>query len=274
MNHDEIRTAAQVIADRSGRDAHRVAVVLGSGLGEYAAKLPEAVQIPYRDLAGFPVPQVEGHAGSLVSATAGAAPVLVLSGRVHAYEGWTLDEVVFGVRVAVACGAETVVLTNAAGGVGERLMPGDLVLIRDHINLAARNPLVGRNDDRLGPRFPDMSTVYPAELRDLARRIGHRVGVDLREGVYAWFLGPSYETPAEVQMAKALGADLVGMSTVPEAIAARHMGARVLGISLVTNLAAGISPTPLSHEEVTETAAAARGRFTALLDGLLPELTR
>lgn len=272
MNYDDIGAAAALLARRTGRASHPLALVLGSGLGGYAAALPGAITIPYRDVPGFPVPAVEGHTGSVVSATIAGGPVLVFAGRVHAYEGWGLDEVVFGVRTAVASGAGTVVLTNAAGGVGDGLEPGDLVLIRDHLNLAARNPLVGVNDDRLGPRFPDMSSVYPESLRAVARRVGDEVGVPLREGVYAWFLGPSYETPAEIQMAKRLGADLVGMSTVPEAIAARHMGARILGISLVTNLAAGISPTPLSHAEVTETADAARDRFTRLLDALLPAL--
>lgn len=272
MNYDEVRAAADVIAARSGRDAHRVALVLGSGVGDYAAQLPNALAIPYGDVPGFPVPAVEGHAGNVVSAEIAGTAVLVLAGRVHAYEGWSLDQVVFGVRTAVASGAGIVVLTNAAGGAGDGMLPGDLVLIRDHINLAARNPLAGANDDRLGPRFPDMSCVYPEELRSVARRIGDEVGVPLREGVYAWFLGPSYETPAEVQMAKRLGADLVGMSTVPEAVAARHMGARILGISLVTNLAAGISAAPLSHEEVQETARAARERFTRLIDALLPAL--
>jgi purine-nucleoside phosphorylase len=199
-------------------------------------------------------------------------PVMILAGRVHTYEGWDLSDVVFAVRTAVLSGCSRIALTNAAGGVGEGLEPGDLVLIRDHINLTGRNPLTGLNDPRLGPRFPDMSEVYPAPIRSRAVAIGERVGVPLKEGVYAWFLGPSYETPAEVQMAKRLGADLVGMSTVPEAIAARHMGAAVLGISLVTNLAAGISKTPLSHEEVTATAEAARERFTRLLDALLPAL--
>jgi len=164
------------------------------------------------------------------------------------------------------------VLTNSAGGLGAGMAPGDLVLIRDHINLSGRNPLVGTNDDRLGPRFPDMSAVYPAELRRLAHTAAAQAGVELKEGVYAWFLGPSYETPSEVEMARRLGADLVGMSTVPEAIAVRHMGGQVLGISLVTNLAAGISPVPLSHEEVQRTAAAARERSTRLLDALLPAL--
>ena len=272
MTYEAITAAAADIARRTGRPSHRLAVVLGSGLSAYAASLPGAVEVPYREIPGFPIPKVEGHSGSLFSADLGGAGVMILAGRVHSYEGWDLSDVVFAVRTAVASACATVVLTNAAGGVGDGMAPGDLVLIRDHVNLTARNPLAGPNDDRLGPRFPDMSSVYPGELRDLARRVGRRVGVTLGEGVYAWFPGPSYETPAEVQMAKRLGADLVGMSTVPEAIAVRHMGGRVLGISLVTNLAAGISPTPLSHEEVTATADAARERFTRLLDALLPEL--
>jgi len=272
MSYEELQAAAAAIRERTGRPAHQVAVVLGSGLGDYAAALPGAVAVPYSEIPGFPVPRVEGHGGTLISARPEGKAVLVLSGRVHTYEGWPLDKVVFAVRAAVLCGCRVVVLTNAAGGAGDGLEPGDLVLIKDHINLTTRNPLVGANDDRLGPRFPDMSAVYPEELRQAAHRAAEGAGVPLKEGVYAWLLGPSYETPAEVQMAKRLGADLVGMSTVPEAIAARHMGARVLGISLVTNLAAGISPVPLSHEEVQQTAAAARGRFTALLDTLLPAL--
>jgi purine-nucleoside phosphorylase len=273
MSYEELQTAAAVVAERTGRPAHRVAVVLGSGLGDYAAGLPGAVRVPYADLPGFPVPRVEGHGGTLYSVEPEGNPVMILSGRVHTYEGWPLDKVVFAVRTAVLCGCRIVVLTNAAGGAGEGLAPGDLVLIRDHINLAGRNPLVGANDERLGPRFPDMSTVYPAELRRVAREAAARAGVELKQGVYAWFLGPSFETPAEVQMACRLGADLVGMSTVPEAIAVRHMGGQVLAISLVTNLAAGISPLPLSHEEVQQTGEAARGRFTALLDALLPALS-
>lgn len=274
MTYEAIAQAAAAIAERTGRPSHRVAVVLGSGLSGYGATLPAVTEVPYADIPGFPVPRVEGHTGSLYSAEMGGEAVMVLAGRVHTYEGWDMDDVVFAVRTAVMSGCGIVVLTNAVGGSGDGMAPGDLVLIRDHINLAARSPLIGINDARLGPRFPDMSTVYPAELRDLARRVGDRVGITLGEGVYAWFLGPAYETPAEVQMAKRLGADLVGMSTVPEALAIRHMGGRVLGISLVSNLAAGISPHPLSHQEVTATADAARGRFTRLLDGLLPELAR
>ena len=273
MNYEAVRRAAGVIAEKTGRPEHKVAIVLGSGLAPYAKSLPGAVEVPYAAIPGFPLPKVEGHGGSLFSAQPGEVPVLCYSGRVHTYEGWEMDEVVFGVRTAVAAGCTTVILTNAAGGAGDGLEPGDLVLLRDHLNLAARNPLVGLNEERLGPRFPDMSDTYPEDLRETARRVAAEAGVTLKEGVYAWFLGPTFETPAEVQMAKRLGADLVGMSTVPEAIAARHMGARLLGISLVTNLAAGISPVPLSHEEVQETADEARERFTAVVDGLLKTLT-
>lgn len=271
MTYEALSAAADHIRARTGRE-HGVAIVLGSGLSGHASALPNAISLPYEEIPGFPVPKVEGHSGTLVSAAFDEGGILAFAGRVHTYEGWDMADVVFGVRTAMLAGCHTVVLTNAAGGCGDGLEPGDLVVIRDHLNLTARNPLAGPNDDRLGPRFPDMSDVYTAELRGVAREVAARVDVAVKEGVYAWFLGPSYETPAEVQMAKRLGADLVGMSTVPEAIAVRHMGGRVVGISLVTNLAAGISPVPLSHEEVTETAAAARGRFTALVDALLPAL--
>jgi purine-nucleoside phosphorylase len=272
MSYEAIQEAKTAIAAATGRREHRAAIVLGSGLSTYAASLPGAVEIAYRDIPNFPVPQVEGHSGSLFSAEFAGNPVLVLAGRVHAYEGWDLSDVVFAVRTAIASGCSTIALTNAAGGLGDDMASGDLVLLSDHLNVTGRNPLMGPNDDRLGPRFPDMSEVYSKDLRDLARLVAHEVDVELGEGVYAWFLGPSYESPAEVQMAKTMGADMVGMSTVPEAIAARHMGAEVMGMSLVTNLAAGISPTPLSHGEVTEAANEARGRFTRLLDGLLPRL--
>jgi len=272
MTYETIQEARAAIAIATGREEHRVAIVLGSGLGGYAGGLPDAVEIPYSEIPGFPVPKVEGHSGSLFSAELKGAAVMILAGRVHAYEGWDLTDVVLAVRTAVASGCSTIALTNAAGGLGAGMTAGDLVLISDHLNLTARTPLMGPNDDRLGPRFPDMTEVYSETLRAIARQAGEEVGVGLTEGVYAWFLGPSYESPAEVQMAKGMGADLVGMSTVPEAIAARHMGAEVLGISLVTNMAAGISGSPLSHEEVTATADEARDRFTSLIDGLLPRL--
>lgn len=274
MNFDELEAAVTAIKKHTGRDRHDAALVLGSGLSEYAGGLPGAIEIPYGEIPGFPVPRVEGHAGSLYSvALEEGGTALVFAGRVHYYEGWPFDKIVFGVRTAALAGCSVVVLTNAAGGVNADYSPGDLVLINDHINLTATNPLMGQNDERLGPRFPDLTDLYSPELRRLAIEVGAEVDVALGQGVYAWFTGPSYETPAEIRMVKTMGGDLVGMSTVPEAVALRHMGAEVMGISLVTNMAAGISPTPLSHEEVTEVAAEARERFTRLLDALLPRLT-
>lgn len=272
MSYEQLAAAASAIAGATGRDRHDTALVLGSGLSGYAATLPDAIEVPYEQIPGFPVPKVAGHAGSLLSAEVGGRAILAFAGRVHTYEGWDLTEVVFGVRAAAITGVRTVLLTNAAGGCGEGLEPGDLVAIRDHLNLTARNPLTGPNDDRLGPRFPDLSQVYSQRVRSVIADVFAESGIPYKEGVYAWFLGPSYETPAEVQMAKRMGADLVGMSTVPEAIALRHMGVEVGGISLVTNLAAGISATPLSHAEVTETAERARTTFTSVLDLLLPRL--
>ncbi len=271
MDYDALVAASQTISAATGR-SHEVAVVLGSGLSDYAATLPDRREVVYSEIPGFPVPAVAGHAGTAVSAAFPAGNALVLAGRVHLYEGWSPAEIVFGVRAAVLAGCRTVILTNAAGGAGSNLEPGDLVVITDHISLTGRTPLLGPNDDRLGPRFPDMSEVYSRRLRALAHDVAARAQVALKEGVYTWFTGPAYETPAEVEMARRVGGDLVGMSTVPEAIAARHMGAEVLGLSLVTNLAAGISPTPLSHDDVKEAAAAASGRVTAVLDGLLTTL--
>ena len=267
-----LHAAAVVIAARTGVDSHDAAVVLGSGLSDYARNLQGTIEILYEDIPGFPVPQVVGHGGVLLSVPIGDKRLLVLSGRVHAYEGWRMSEVVFGVRAAVSTGVRNVMLTNAAGGVADQLSPGDLVIISDHLNLTGRSPLRGPNDDRIGPRFPDMSEVYSIGLRSDLADVFREVGVEPHEGVYAWFPGPSFETPAEVRMAGILGADLVGMSTVPEAIAARHMGANVIAVSLVTNLAAGISPTPLSHDEVTATGARAASTFGSILDRFLPIL--
>lgn len=251
----------------------KVALVLGSGLGDYADRLSDARSIGYDQL-GFPSSGVIGHKGRLVY---GRPPgtgleVLAMQGRIHAYEGHSLQTVVLPVRALVRAGCEVVLLTNAAGGIASGLSPGQLVLLRDHLNLMGDSPLRGPNDARLGPRFPDMSVVYDRALRSVAERVAAALKQVLPSGVYAGCLGPQYETPAEIRMLRGLGADLVGMSTVPEAIAARHMGARVLGISCVTNLAAGISSQPLSHDEVTETAAHARADFIRLLDGILAEL--
>lgn len=272
MNYAELQAAAALIAERTGREKHDVALVLGSGLSDFAASLPDAIEIPYGELPGFAVPKVAGHGGSLFSAEVGDGAALVFAGRVHYYEGWPLDKVVAGVRTAVMAGAGTVVLTNAAGGVNPAFSPGDLVLISDHLNLTAANPLIGTNDDRLGTRFPDLTGLYSSDLRSLAKEVAEGVEVQLQEGVYAWLTGPSYETPAEIQMVNRMGGDLVGMSTVPEAIAVRHMGSKVMGISLCTNLAAGISATPLSHDEVKEVAGLAHDKFTRLLHELLPRL--
>ena len=274
MSYEDLHEAARAIATVTGRVRHEAAVVLGSGLSDYATSLDGAVEVPYDQIPHFPTPRVEGHAGSLFSVEVDGRAVLLFAGRVHTYEGWDLSDVVFGARTAAASGCHTVVLTNAAGGIREGLEPGSLVAIRDHINMTGRNPLVGDNDDRLGTRFPDLSAVYDTTVRSLIEDAADAAGVQYSEGVYAWLLGPSYETPAEIQMLKLVGADLVGMSTVPEAIALHHMGVRVGGISLVTNLAAGISESPLSHEEVTETANIARDKFTGLLDELLPRIVR
>jgi purine-nucleoside phosphorylase len=258
--------------------APRVGLVLGSGLGPYADGLADRVAVPYHEIPGFPVSAVEGHAGNLVYGRAGARhsarglEVLALQGRVHYYEGHDLATVVFPVRALVAAGCRALVITNAAGGIDASYRPGDLVILADHLNLLAASPLRGDNDPSLGPRFPDMTHAYDPELRAIAADAARELGLTPRAGVYAGLPGPSYETPAEIRMLRALGADLAGMSTVPEVIAARHMGARVLGISCVTNLAAGISREKLSHAEVTETAARVQGTFAALVDRVLARL--
>lgn len=263
---DRVADLEQAIAAAAGH--HQVAVVLGSGFGAFRQSI-EGTVIPYAQLPGMPLPGAVGHTGEMVSTSIGGKPTLLFSGRVHAYEGHPIDQVVMAVRAAVLNGCSSIVLTNAAGGCGPGQSPGDLVLITDHLNLAGVNPLVGPNDDRMGPRFPDMSEVYSIRMRTIARQVAAEMDLPVGEGVYAWFLGPMYETPAEVRMARALGAQLVGMSTVPEAIAAHHMGAEVLAISLVTNLAAGISATPLSSDEVMATAAATAARFVPFLGELL-----
>jgi purine-nucleoside phosphorylase len=251
-----------------------VALVLGSGLGAFADTLAGAVGIPYADIPGMPVSAVPGHAGRLVIGAAEGLRCVVMQGRVHLYEGYDASEVVFGLRLMVGLGARVVIVTNAAGGVNPALEPGDLMLIEDHLNLTGRNPLVGPNDETLGPRFPDMSEAYDPVLRRVARAVAAELGIPLRSGVYASVLGPSYETPAEIRMMQRLGADAVGMSTVLETIAARHAGARVLGISCITNKGAGLSRHVLSHAEVQQTADRVRDRFVGLLRGVLTAIAR
>lgn len=248
-------------------------VVLGSGLAGFAERLERPTVIPYAEIPAFPVSKVAGHPGRLVvgelPSDGGRVVVAAMQGRVHAYEGWSAEEVAFGARVLCGLGVRLVVLTNAAGGVNPSFVPGDLVRITDHLNLSGVNPLVGENDDRLGPRFPDLSEAYDRRLGALLHEAAASVGVPLRAGVYACVLGPSYETPAEVRMLRALGADMVGMSTVPEAIAARHMGVPVAGLSVVTNLAAGLSRRPLSHEEVAQTGERVKDRLATVLRAFL-----
>jgi purine-nucleoside phosphorylase len=247
----------------------RVALVLGSGLGAFADTLEGATKIPYTEIPSMPVSGVVGHAGNLVFGRAEGLDVVAMQGRVHLYEGHPPADVVFGARLMIRMGALVVIITNAAGGANPTFVPGDLMLIEDHLNLTGQSSLTGHNDDALGPRFPDMSAAYDPGLRALALEAASAAGFQMVRGIYAGNLGPAYETPAEVRMAQRLGADAVGMSTVLETIAARHMGARVLGISCITNKAAGLSPTPLDHAEVEENARAARGRFVSLLRGVL-----
>ncbi len=253
----------------------RAGVVLGSGLGAFAERLGRPAVILYREIPEFPLAGVEGHAGRLVlgeaSGPAGPVPVAVMQGRLHGYEGHRPEEVAYGVRVLCLLGAEELALTNAAGGIRADLEPGDLVRITDHIDLSGQNPLRGPNDERLGPRFPDLTSAYDPALGERLEAAARRLGAKLGRGVYACMPGPSYETPAEVRMLRGLGADLVGMSTVPEVIAARHMGVPVVGISLVANRAAGLSARPLSHEEVTAAGEKAGGRLADLLLAFLAE---
>ncbi len=252
--------------------APRTAVVLGSGLGAFADTVDGGLSIAYQDIPGWPRSTAVGHAGKLVFGTLGGVPIAVMSGRAHLYEGHSMEKVVFGVRALGRLGARSMVFTNAAGGINLAYGQGSLVLISDHINLQGANPLAGPNDDSLGPRFPDMSDAYDAGFRALAKEAGRRLGVELPEGVYAGLTGPSYETPAEIRYLRAIGADLVGMSTVPEVIAARHMGVRCLAISCVTNMAAGILPQKIDHQEVLETGARVRGTLVALLGAVVPAL--
>jgi purine-nucleoside phosphorylase len=249
-----------------------IGVVLGSGLGAFADELSGRVDIPYASIPGWPGSTAVGHAGKLILGQIGGVNVAVMAGRAHLYEGYTPAQVTYGVRVLRSLGVHSMVFTNAAGGINLTLERGGLVLISDHINLQGCNPLVGPNDDSLGPRFPDMSDAYARQYRDVAKRVAAELCIPIGEGVYAAMLGPSYETPAEIRYLRTIGADVVGMSTVPEAIVANHMGMKVLGISCVTNMAAGILPQKINHEEVLETGAMVRDTLVRFLKALVPRL--
>ena len=257
-----------------GKDDRRpeVVVVLGSGLGFIGDEAQDATYVEYGKIPGFPVSTVEGHKGRLVIGTLAGRVCAIMQGRFHHYEGYSLAEVAFPLRALLGLGERNLIITNAAGGINTGFVPGDLMLIADHINLMTDNPLVGPNDPSLGPRFPDMTEAYDPAFRALARAIGRKQGIGLKEGVYGAMGGPSYETPAEIRMLRLLGADAVGMSTVPEVIAASHMGARILGISCITNMGSGILPRKLDHAEVTETAERVKVKFGTLVKAIIERM--
>lgn len=262
---ERIRAAYEYIRSQTSA-APEVGLVLGSGLGEFCDQLENPQVIPFSAIPHFPVSTVSGHDGAFVFGAFGGRPVVALRGRVHYYEGYSQQEITMPTRVMAKLGVKTLVLTNAAGGVNLDFSAGCLMLISDHINYSGMNPLIGPNLDEFGPRFPDMSDIYTKSLRDKLKPLAARAGIDLKEGVYVMFSGPSYETPAEVRLARAMGGDAVGMSTVPEAIAARHSGIQVVGVSCITNMAAGVLDRPLDHAEVVETAERVKGQFTRLLE--------
>src|SRR6267154_2993571 len=250
----------------------QIGLVLGSGLGAFADDLTEAVRIPYAHIPTFPRSTAIGHAGQLVIGKSGDVPIAVMQGRVHLYEGYSAAEIAFPTRVLGRMGIRALILTNAAGGINVEYGQGALVILRDHINLQGQNPLTGANDERFGPRFPDMTYTYAKRYREIALEEAKKLSIPPREGVYAALAGPSYETPAEIRYLRTIGADLVGMSTVPEAIAARHMGMKFLAISCVTNMAAGILPQKLTHQEVMDTGERVKDTLASLLRAVIPQL--
>ena len=268
---DQITAAAEYLLKKVAlRPA--IALVLGSGLGDYADTLEDAVKIPYGEIPNFPQPTVEGHAGAFVFGKKQGKPVVVAQGRVHYYEGLPMQEITLPIRVLAALGVKTLVLTNAAGGVNLRYKPGTLMLISDHINFSGANPLIGPNLEKFGPQFPDVSDLYTADLREKIKIRAAEAGISLEEGVYLMCSGPNYETPAEIRAFRTLGADAVGMSTVPEALVAGHSGMDVVGVSCITNMAAGVLPVKLNHAEVVETAARVHDEFYRLVDVILQVL--
>jgi purine-nucleoside phosphorylase len=269
--YDQVEEAVDAIRSRVP-EVPEIAIVLGSGLGDFASALDDAASMAYGDLPHWPASRVLGHEGRLAIGRSRGKLIAALAGRSHAYEGHDLQTVTFAVRVLGVLGVKTLILTNAAGGVNTGFLRGALMVIDDHINLLGNNPLAGPNDERFGPRFPDMTEVYSQRLRRIADEAGRELGLVLPHGVYVALLGPSYETPAEIRYLRTIGADAVGMSTVPEAIVARQMGMEVLGLSCISNMAAGVLPQPLHHDEVLETTRRVRGQFIALLEGILDRL--
>ena len=266
MNELKILENAAAKLKEAGADKARIGLILGSGLGDYAESLENKRYIPYEEIEGFPVSGVVGHKSRFVVGEKEGKTVIAMQGRFHFYEGYPQSLLTLGVRTMKLLGVEKLLVTNAAGGVNKSYHAGSLMLISDHINLSGTNPLIGKNLDQFGPRFPDLSNAYDKHLRMVLKEVASREGITLEEGVYLMMSGPCYETPAEIRMARAIGADAVGMSTVPEVIAAAHCGIKTVGISLITNMAAGVLDQPLSHEEVTETANKASKEFSRLVD--------
>lgn len=267
---EKIKQAASFIREK-GVGEIEIGLILGSGLGELGDEVENAIQIPYETIPNFPTSTVEGHAGQLVYGTLGGKKVLAMQGRLHYYEGYSLEMVTFPVRVMKALGIHSVIVTNAAGGLNLDFTPGELMLITDQINFTGVNPLIGPNDNEMGVRFTDMSQAYDKEYQEIVRNVAKEMNLDLKEGVYMGFTGPTYETPAEIKMARVIGADAVGMSTVPEVIVARHSGLRVIGVSCITNLAAGMQAS-LNHAEVVETTERVKESFKTLVKNILASI--
>jgi purine-nucleoside phosphorylase len=273
MNLEKIQSATDFLKGKYSK-APKIGLILGSGLGVLADEIENPVKIPYNEIPDFPISTVEGHAGQLVFGILEGVEVVAMQGRFHFYEGYGMDQVTFPVRVMKELGVDMLIVTNAAGGVNESFEAGDLMIISDHINFTGANPLIGPNDTKFGPRFPDMSEAYTKELRSAAKEIAARLNMNVKEGVYFGFSGPVYETPAEIRMVRTLGGDAVGMSTVPEVIVARHGGMKVLGISCITNMAAGILDQPLSHEEVIETTERVKANFLLYIKEIVKSIAK
>lgn len=273
MNRETMEQAAKYLQSKY-KQTPKIGLILGSGLGVLADEIENPVKIPYNEIPNFPVSTVEGHAGQLVFGTLKGTDVVAMQGRFHFYEGYSLDKVTFPVRVMKEIGVETLIVTNAAGGINESFEPGDLMILSDHLNNMGQNPLIGANDPKLGVRFPDMSQTYDKGLREIAKNVAAELSISVREGVYVANTGPTYETPAEVRSLRILGGDAVGMSTVPEVIVARHTGLKVLGLSCISNMAAGILDQPLSHDEVIETTEKVKDNFLNLVKKIVESITK
>ena len=271
MMEDRLLKCKKIIREKTDF-VPEIAIVLGSGLGNYAEKMEVAAEISYTEIEGFPVSTVAGHDGKFLFGYIGEKAVVMMKGRVHYYEGYEMEDVVLPIRLMKMLGAETLILTNAAGGIDPSYMPGDLMLIEDQIAAFVPSPLRGQNLESLGTRFPDMSNIYDPELKDIAKKVAQKQGVNLKRGVYVQTQGPNYESPAEIKMYAAFGAHAVGMSTACEAVAARHMGMRIVGISCISNMAAGVLDQPLNHQEVQETANKIRSVFEQLISGIVEEI--